>query len=78
MYNYSFTIANGNITIKTPPVDNFQDIKIEHKKTADCIINHSIYPNGLDITMTQLANKIILTSNRELVQNDDGTYCFKD
>lgn len=81
VYNYSFTkesSVNGNIVFKTPKVDNFEDIKKEIKSTNDCVINHSIYPNGLDITVTQLCDRFILSSNKELARNDDGTYFFKD
>ncbi len=77
MFNYSIS-TNENLTIKTPNVKSLSDIKIEHKQTAECIINHSIYPDGTDVTFTQLANKIIISSNKELVKNDDGTYSFKD
>ena len=78
MYNYSFNIADGDVVIKTPKVNNFNDIKKDIKHTSDCIINHSVYPNGLDITMSQLVDKIIISSNKELIKNDDGTYSFKD
>ena len=78
MFNYSFDSDDGNIVTKTPKVDNFKDIKKEIKQREDCIVNHSIYPNGLDITMSQLADKIIISSNKELIKNNDGTYCFKD
>ncbi len=77
MYNYSVNI-NEKLTIKTPNVEKFSDIKIEKKQTEDCIVNHSIYPDGTDITFTQLANKIIISSNKELIKNDDGSYSFKD
>lgn len=78
MYNYSFSEADGKVVIKTPKVENFDDIKKDIKQTADCVINHSIYPNGLDITMSQLSDKIIISSNKKLVKNDDGTYSFKN
>ena len=77
MFNYSIN-ANEKFIIKTPFVKSLTDIKTEIKQTAECNINHSIYPNGIDITMTQLANKIIISSNKELVKNDDNTYSFKD
>lgn len=77
MYNYSVN-ANEKITIKTPNVEKLSDIKIEKKQTKDCIVNHSIYPDGTDVTFTQLANKIIISSNKELIKNDDGTFSFKD
>lgn len=77
MFNYSVNVGE-KLTIKTPNVQSFSDIKIEKKQTADCIINHSIYPDGTDVTFTQLADKIIISSNKELIQNNDGTYCFKN
>ena len=77
MFNYSVN-ANERITIKTPNVDSLSDIKKEHKQTSECIINHSIYPDGTDITITQLASKIIISSNKELIKNTDDTYSFKD
>lgn len=78
MYNYSFSEADGNVIIKTPKVNNFNDIEKNIKQTNDCIINHSIYPNGLDITMSQLADKIIISSNKKLLKNTDGSYSFED
>lgn len=77
-YNNSFDITDGNVTIKTPKVNSFNDIHKELKQSEDCIINHSIYPNGLDVTITQLCNKIIITSNKPLIKNDDGSYSFED
>ncbi len=77
MYNYSVNI-DEKFVIKTPNVKSLSDIKVEHKQTEDCIINHSIYPNGADITMIQLTNKIVISSNKELIKNNDGTYSFKD
>ena len=76
MFNYSLNVGE-KLTIKTPNVKSFSDIKIEKKQTSDCIINHSIYPDGTDVTFTQLADKIIISSNKELVKNDDGSYSFK-
>lgn len=77
MYNYSIN-ADEKITIKTPDVQSLNDIKIENKQTDECIINHSIYPDGTDVTFTQFANKIIISSNKELIKNEDNTYSFKD
>jgi len=76
MFNYSVNL-DESITIKTPDVKSISDIQVETKQEPECIINHSIYPDGTDVTFTQLADKIIITSNKELVKNDDGTYCFK-
>ena len=77
VYNYSVN-SNEEITIITPEVEKLSDIKTEMKQTEDCIINHSVYPDGTDVTFTQIANKIIISSNKELIKNDDGTYSFKN
>ena len=78
MYNYSFSETDGNVVIKTPKVDNFSDIKKDIKQTNECIINHCIYPNGQDVSMSQLADKIITASNKKLLKNDDGSYSFEE
>lgn len=77
MFNYSVNI-NEKITIRTPNVKSLSDIKVEHKQTDECIINHSVYPDGTDVTFSQLSDKIIISSNKELVKNADGTYSFKN
>lgn len=77
MFNYSVK-PGESFTINTPGVNSLDEVKKEFKQTAECIINHSIYPNGLDITFTQLANKIIVSSNKELIKNDDGTYSVQE
>ena len=58
-------------------LDRYLDLRCKAEQ-FDCIINHSIYPDGTDVTFTQLADKIIISSNKELVKNDDGTYSFKN
>ena len=78
MFNYSFTNADGNVVIKTPKVNSLNDIKKDVKQDAECIVNHSIYPNGLDITMSQLVDKIIISSNKKLIKNEDGSYSFEE
>jgi hypothetical protein len=76
MYNYVLK-ADDKMTINTPNVKSIDDIKKEIKQTPECIINHSIYPDGLDITFTQYADRIIISSNKELFKNDDGSYSYK-
>lgn len=78
MYNYSFSQTDGEVVIKTPKVDSFNDIKKDIKQTDECIINHSVYPNGLDITMSQLADRIIVSSNKKIIKNTDGSYSFEE
>lgn len=78
MYIYPFNKFDGEVTIKTPKVANFSDIKKDIKSTEFCVINHSIYPNGLDVTINQLYDKIVISSNKKLFKNEDGSYSFED
>lgn len=78
MYIYPFNKLDGEVTIKTPKVANFSDIKKDIKSTEFCVINHSIYPNGLDVTINQLCDKIVISSNKKLIKNEDGSYSFED
>lgn len=77
MYNYSFN-ENGKFSIKTPQVNSFSDIKTESKQSSDCIITHAVYPNGLDLNITLLAGKLLITSNRKLIQKDINSYEFEE
>lgn len=77
VYNYS--IKQGeSFNIKTPGNHTFKDISKNIKTNGEIIINHSSYPNGFEIKMTQLANKIIITTNKELIKNSDGFFYIKD
>lgn len=64
--------------IKTPKVNSMNEVKVSSEQTANCIKSKYEYPNGLIFEIEQYFNKIILTSNKELVQLEDGTYTFKD
>lgn len=77
VYNYS--IKQGeSFNIKTPGNHTFDDIIKNIKSDNEIIINHSLYPSGFEIKMTQLADKIIITTNKELIKNDDGFYYIKN
>lgn len=77
MFNYSVKLGES-FNIKTPGNHSFDDITKNIKSDGQIIINHSLYPNGFEIKMTQLVNKIIITTNMELVKNDDGSYTIKE
>ena len=77
MFNYSVK-PGEQFKLNTPGVNSLDEIKKEFKQTTECIINHSIYPTGLDITFTQLADKIIISSNKELIRNEDGSYSVQE
>lgn len=77
VYNYSIN-PGESFKIKTPGNHAFNDIVKNVKSDGQVIINHSLYPNGFDVKMTQLYNKIIITTNMELIENDDGSYSIKE
>ena len=78
---YNYVVYPGEkFCIKTPGNHSFDDIIKNLKQDSDgnIIINHSLYPNGFEIKMTQLFNKIIFTTNMELIKNDDNSYSIKE
>lgn len=74
---FEYTITSGEFKILTPFVDNFDDVKKEITQSSDCVKNVSHYPNGFTVEFTQYANKIEVKSNKELINNGDGTYSVK-
>ena len=77
VYNYSVN-PGESFNIKTPKNHSFDDIIKDIQSNGEIIINHSLYPDGFEIKMTQLADKIIITTNKELIKNSDGFYYIKD
>lgn len=77
VYNYSVHTGES-FKIKTPGNHSFDDITKDIKSDGEIIINHSLYPNGFEIKITQLADKIIITANMELIKNNDGSYSIKE
>lgn len=77
VYNYIVHIGES-FNIKTPGNHTLNDIVKNIKSDENIIINDSLYPDGFKIKMTQLANKIIITTNKELIKNSDGSYSIKD
>lgn len=76
VYNYTVNVGES-FNIKTPGNHSFDDITKSIKSNDEVVINNSLYPNGFEIKMTQLANKIIITTNMELIKNNDGFYYIK-
>ena len=76
VYNYIVNVGES-FNIKTPGNHTLNDIAKNIKSDGEIIINDSKYPNGFKIKMTQIANKIIITTNMELIKNTDGTFSIK-
>ena len=72
MYTYIF--EGVGFEIKTPGVTDFSQVKKEIVQSANKVVNQSTYPNGLVLRIEQEADKVIVYSNRRLLQNPDGSY----
>lgn len=77
VYNYAI-VPGQSFKLNTPGNHSFDDIVKNTKSDGQIIINHSKYPNGFEIKATQLVNKIIITTNMELIKNNDGSYSIKE
>lgn len=72
---FKYTVNPGEkATIHTPFGLKFTDIKTETITNNEYTKIKSVYPNGLVLEMTNYGNKIELLSNRELINNGDGTF----
>lgn len=71
---YTYVFDNVGFEIKTPGVSDFSQIKKEIVQLPDKIINRSTYPTGLVLEIEQKANQTVIYSNRQLIQNPDGSY----
>ncbi|MDD7793701.1 hypothetical protein [Clostridium sp. 'White wine YQ'] len=76
MFEYKFE-PGTNVKILTPFNIDFNQIKKEITQTPECIRNLSTYPNGLVLDMYQYSDKIVVKSNKELIDNTDGTLSVK-
>ena len=77
MYKYVFK-GPGSINIKTPHVEKFSDIKIDLNQFPDHVENHSEYPNGLILDITEYADRIEYLSNKKLIVLEDFSIAFED
>ena len=76
---YNYTVHPGeSFNIKTPGNHIFSDVTKNIKSDGEIIINDSEYPSGFKIKMTQFENKILFTTNMELIKQDDGFYYIKE
>ena len=74
MFQYTFS---ENAKILTPFVEDFKQINHEFIQTADCIKQTSTYPNGFVLKTTQYSDRVKLETNKELIDNGDGSYSVK-
>lgn len=77
VYNYP-VYPGESFNLRTPGNNSFEDITKLMKTDGEIIINHSAYPDGFEIKMTQISTyKINITTNMELIRGEDGYYSIK-
>lgn len=77
MFNYSFN-PNENFKINTPFCTNIKEIDykvISH--TANEIHSISTYSNGFIYESIYSTDKILISTNKPLIQNADGSFDVK-
>ena len=77
MYKYTFS-GPGKLNIKTPKVDNLEEIKKVFHQFPDHIESHLEYPNGLILDTITYADRIEYTSNRPLIVLEDCSIAFEE
>lgn len=71
---FMYIVESGKLKINTPGIKNLSQVKTQTIQKADCIFMQSDYPGGWHIEVEQRANRIVLYSNKQLVQNEDGSF----
>lgn len=74
MFEYIFT---SDIEVLTPFCKDFSQIKKETKVYPGYIHDISVYPNGFQAETFQYPDKVIMKTNMELINNNDGTFSVK-
>lgn len=78
---YEYKIKSGSeFSIDTSSFcEDFKDIKHEKiSMDSGCICMRSTYPNGFIVDVEEYADKIILKTNRELINNGNGTFSVSE
>ncbi|GAA0103293.1 hypothetical protein UT300012_40100 [Paraclostridium bifermentans] len=74
MFEYLFA---SDFTVLTPFCTDIKQIKKETKVESGFIHDISIYPNGFIVENFQYPDKVIVKTNMELIDNNDGTFSVK-
>jgi len=75
MYEYIFHNNGNKVNIKTPGINNLSQIKNETlEQTPEFIHQRSTYPNGFTVEYFIYPEKTVVRTNRELINNGDGSY----
>lgn len=75
MYKYIF---NKHVIVLTPFCTNASEIKTVMDIHKNYFHVKSTYPTGFILESTTYKDKVIVESNRELIDNKDGTVSVKN
>lgn len=72
---FTYIVEKGaNLKIHTPGIKDMSQIKTKTIQKPDCIYMQSDYPSGWHIEVEQRSDKIVIYSNYQLTQNEDGSF----
>lgn len=72
---FTYIVEKGaNLKIHTPGIKDLSQIKTKTIQKADCIYMQSDYPGGWHIEVEQRSDRIVIYSNYQLTQNEDGSF----
>lgn len=77
MFKYTFT-GPGTLNIKTPKVNNFNEIKKIFQQFPDHIESHFEYPNGLILDTITYCDRVEYSSNKRLIVLEDCSISFEE
>lgn len=78
MFEYIVTKDSGDFNIQTPFVKDFKEINHEViSQTPECIHSRDSYPNGFVIETKAYADRILVKSSHELINDGVGNFSIK-
>lgn len=72
--NYSLVLTDGKINIDTSFVDDDKITRIIIENNEDVIAQLQLLPKDVILYFEQYKDRIILKSNKELIQKEDKVY----
>lgn len=67
-------LPESEVHINTPWCKSISDIQNSIEQFPDKIIQRSLYPNGLDLILENYGDRVVIRSNRPLIDNGNGTF----
>lgn len=74
MYTYIIQGENLKVSVSAPWLSDMSPVKTEPTQTPEKITMRATYPNGVVLEIVQEATQATICSNRQLIQNEDGSY----